>query len=92
MAPDLARIEAFLARLYADTEAQKRFLSDPGAAARAAGLSAAEAEALAAIDRTGFALACRSYAVKRTGAAQRPTGALQRWRGTLEGLARLVRR
>jgi hypothetical protein len=69
-AMNLARIEAFLARLYSDAEAQARFLADPQATALAAGLSDAEATALADIDRTGFELACRSYAAKRAGTAR----------------------
>jgi hypothetical protein len=81
-AMNLARIEAFLARLYSDAEAQVRFLADPKATAVAAGLSDAEAKAVADIDRTGFELACRSYAAKRAGAA-RPK---RRW------LARLMLR
>jgi hypothetical protein len=80
---DLVRIEAFLARLYVDAEAQARFLADPRAAATAAGLSASDAEALAAIDRVGFTLACRSYAAKRAGAAPRRIGQWQRWRAAL---------
>jgi hypothetical protein len=81
-AMDLARIEAFLARLYSDAEAQARFLADPKATAMAAGLSDLEGAALADIDRTGFELACRSYAAKRA-SAPRPK---RHW------LARLARR
>ena len=59
------RFEALLARLYVDAELRRRFLADPRAAAREAGLDPADAEALARIDRAGLALAARSFAAKR---------------------------
>ncbi len=59
------RLEAFLARLYADEAALAQFLANPGAAALAAGLDAAEAAALAAVDRDGLVMAARSFAAKR---------------------------
>jgi hypothetical protein len=57
--------EAFLARLYVDADWRARFLADPAAQARRAGLDEDEARALAAIDRPGLALAVASFARKR---------------------------
>ena len=57
--------EAFLARLYVDEAARRRFLDDPRGVARAAGLDEAEVDALARIDRAGLELAARSFAAKR---------------------------
>jgi hypothetical protein len=57
--------EGFLARIYADAEARRLFLADPDGEATRAGLAPEEAEALAAIDRTGLELAARSYERKR---------------------------
>ena len=57
--------EAFLARLYVDAEARRRFLADPRAEAAGADLGADEIEALVDIDRVGLALAAESYAHKR---------------------------
>jgi len=57
--------EGVLARIYADAEARHRFLRDPQGEAMRAGLTPEEAEALAAIDRTGLELAARSYDRKR---------------------------
>jgi hypothetical protein len=64
-----ARFEAYLAQLYTDAAERERFLRDPRAAARAAGLDAAACAALAEIDRTGLELASRSFAHKRAGGA-----------------------
>jgi hypothetical protein len=57
--------EAFLARIYVDAKARRLFLADPRGEATRAGLTPEEAEALAAIDRTGLELAARSYERKR---------------------------
>jgi hypothetical protein len=57
--------EAFLARIYVDARARRRFLADPAAEARRAGLSAVEVAALERIDRAGLALAAEGYAHKR---------------------------
>jgi hypothetical protein len=57
--------EAFLARLYVDAEFRAGFLDRPRAAARTAGLSEAECDALEAIDRQGLQLAASSFAAKR---------------------------
>jgi len=61
------RFEHFLAQLYVDEEARRRFVSDPRAAAAAAGLDAGEINALEKVDLTGLELAARSYAFKRAG-------------------------
>ena len=58
--------EAFMARLYTDAELRRRFLVDPRAVARAAGLGEKEVTALKAIDRPGLELTARSFAAKRT--------------------------
>ena len=59
------RFEALLARLYVDARFRERFLNDPPAVARAAGLSVDECAALAEIDRLGLELAVVSFARKR---------------------------
>ena len=59
------KFEAFLAKVYVDPNFRQKFLADPRAAARTAGLSEIECEALAAIDREGLELAATSYAAKR---------------------------
>ena len=61
------KFEEVLARIYVDTGFREEFLKDPVDVARRAGLTAEEAEALAAIDRQGLDLAARSFAVKRMG-------------------------
>jgi len=60
-------LEAFLARIYSDSEALSRFLEDPRREALAAGLDADQAEALERIDRPGLLLASRSFEAKRRG-------------------------
>lgn len=70
------RFEAFLARIYVDAAARQRFLADPLAAARDAGLDAREARALADIDRIGLELAAESFARKRAHGAKR---GIRRW-------------
>ncbi len=64
--------EAFLARIYVDAEARRRFLADPQGEAMRAGLAPGEAGALAAIDRAGLELAALSYERKRI---RKPAGA-----------------
>ena len=59
------RFEGFLAELYTDDETRRRFLADPRACARRAGLDEREVEALAAIDRVGLGLAAKRFACKR---------------------------
>ena len=60
-----APFESFLARIYVDGDARARFLADPRGEACRAGLTVAEEEALARIDRTGLTLAARSFERKR---------------------------
>jgi hypothetical protein len=64
--------EAYLARIYTDDAERALFLADPRGRAAAARLSPAEAEALAAIDRDGLALAADSFERKRDAASSHP--------------------
>ena len=64
-------IEALLARLFTDATLRRRFLGDPRAVAKEAGLDHAEAEALARIDRVGLEMAAESYRFKRDGSASK---------------------
>jgi hypothetical protein len=63
-------LEAFLARLYTDEAALQTFLQTPDETARAAGLDAEAVAALRMIDRTGLAMAARSFRAKRAGLAR----------------------
>lgn len=65
MSPAAARLEAFLARLYADEEACASFLADPGAAAARGGLDEGDVARLVKVDRAALALAAASFAAKR---------------------------
>jgi hypothetical protein len=58
-------VEAFLARIYVDAQARARFLSNPTAEARAAGLSPDEVEAVKQIDQIGLELLAISLERKR---------------------------
>ena len=60
-----ARLEAFLARLYVDESARRRFLTNPRGEAANAGLSEQDGAALANIDFVGLELAVGSIARKR---------------------------
>ena len=62
---DAARLEAFLARIYADPAAMRRFLAAPAETARQAGLSDFQAEALATWDHVGARMAAAGFQVKR---------------------------
>lgn len=57
--------EAYLARIYTDRAERERFLSDPRSCAADFGLSPAECDALATIDRDGLVLAAGSFERKR---------------------------
>jgi len=59
------RLQALLARIYVDTSARASFLAAPEAFARLHQLDPNETAALASIDRTGLAMAARSFARKR---------------------------
>ncbi len=78
-----AHLEAFLARIYVDGEARARFLADPRAEARRAGLPEDTCLALAAIDRVGLEMAAVSFERKRSARARRQPGLrrLRRWWG-----------
>ena len=58
-------VEAFLARIYVDAAARQRFLSNPTAEARAAGLTQEEVEAVKQIDQVGLELFALSLERKR---------------------------
>lgn len=60
-----ANFEAFLARLYVDSEARGRFLADPHGETQTADLTEEEREALVHIDRDGLEFAAQSVARKR---------------------------
>jgi hypothetical protein len=70
--------EAFLARLFVNTEAREQFLADPRGEARRAGLGPEETEWAAQIDPVGLGFAARSFqhknrkkmSVARTGVAR----------------------
>lgn len=68
-AAEAQALEAFLARLYTDAALRQRFLTDPRAEAKSAGLPEATAQALAAIDRDGLVLTAESLAQRRTPAS-----------------------
>jgi uncharacterized protein len=57
--------EALLAQLYVDPRLREQMLSDPRGFARRSGLTAAQGEVLADMDRAGLALAASSFAHKR---------------------------
>ena len=59
------RFEAFLARLYSDTEFLNRYLRTPVEVSREAGLDPREQAAAVEIDRAGLLMAARSYELKR---------------------------
>jgi len=58
-------LERFLARIYVDPKIRERFLEDPRAEGRRAGLPEDQCLALEEIDRVGLEMAARSYARKR---------------------------
>jgi len=60
-----ARLEALLARIYVDEPLRASLLTAPEEFAHRHHLNAEEAAALASIDRTGLAMAARSFARKR---------------------------
>ena len=76
------RFEAFLAHLYTDADARRRFLADPRGAATRAGLDPAEVEALDAIDHPGLELTAQTSEKKRERRMPRRP-AWRRWLGAL---------
>lgn len=57
--------EEFLVKLYTDREVLRRFLDDPRAEGRRAGLNERECEDLARADTVGLQFAARSFSAKR---------------------------
>jgi len=60
------KLEKFLATLYVDAEARRRFLNSPYAEASRAGLTDEQCRSLEKIDRVGLEMAARSLAAKRS--------------------------
>ena len=58
-------LERFLAKIYVDAEARRRFLDAPYDEAARAGLPDEQCRALEQIDRVGLDMAARSFARKR---------------------------
>jgi len=79
---DDARLEAFMARLYADAAFLQRFLARPVEIAREAGLSETQVEAVAAMDLGDLQLAAGGFRAKgaRVMAASHGGTARGRWR------------
>jgi hypothetical protein len=77
-----AALEAYLARLYLDTDARRAFTTDPRAAATRAGLQPADIAALEHVDRVGLELTARSLQAKRQSHRRRGwlPRLLARWR------------
>jgi hypothetical protein len=61
----LAKVEAFLARLYVNEKSRDKFLVDPLLEAKRAGLSAEESQALENLDRVGLELLATSLERKK---------------------------
>jgi hypothetical protein len=80
--------EAFLARLYTEPDARKRFLADPGSEAARAGLSEEEISAVERIDRVGLELAATSFAHKRRRRSQRRRSIVRLWNWLVRRLPR----
>ena len=81
--------EAYLARRYTDATERERFLADPRGTASAAGLPAADLDALERIDRDGLILASESFRRKRaSNDAHAPSGLLARLRRCLHAAIR----
>lgn len=79
---DDARLEGFLARLYTDAGFLERFIARPAEVARASGLSADQAHAVAAMDMGDLRLAAGGFRSKgaRAMAASHGSPARGRWR------------
>jgi hypothetical protein len=77
-----AALEAYLARLYLDSDARRAFTADPRAAATRAGLDPADVTALERVDHVGLELTARSLRAKRQSSPRRGwlTRLLARWR------------
>jgi hypothetical protein len=74
------KFEAFLAKLYVDTEARSRFIANPRRKVLSAGLTEDDCAALEKIDFVGLELASQSFARKRASRPPRkPAFNLTRW-------------
>jgi hypothetical protein len=74
------KFEAFLAKLYVDTEARSRFIANPRREVLSAGLTEDDCAALEKIDFVGLELASQSFARKRASRPPRkPAFNLTRW-------------
>jgi hypothetical protein len=60
-----ADVEKLMAQLFTDRASRERFVADPASAAKEAGLSAEETEAVLRIDVRDLLTAARSYDNKR---------------------------
>jgi hypothetical protein len=60
-----ADVEKLMAQLFTDRASRERFVADPASAAKEAGLSAEETEAVLRIDVRDLLTAARSYDHKR---------------------------
>lgn len=58
-------LERFLARIYVDPDARRRFLANPRMEAKRAGLTEEQCLSLEAIDKVGLEMAAQSFARKR---------------------------
>ena len=70
--------EAFFVRILLDATERERFLADPAAVARSAGLAEEEVASLAKIDRAGLLMAAESLQRKRAKAPRR-TSSRRHW-------------
>ena len=74
------KLESFLAQLYVDEQACRRFLSNPRGEAENAGLTQQDCAALENIDLVGLELAAGSFAKKRRAQTNQQTSSLlSRW-------------
>ncbi|APA68073.1 MULTISPECIES: hypothetical protein [unclassified Janthinobacterium] len=78
-------LETYLAQLYTDDALRRAFLLAPHAQALLHGLSAQEADAMAAMDRIGLQMAAASYRAKRAGHGTQARPAQRWWRRLLAG-------
>lgn len=83
-------LESFLARLYTDADMLARFLTDPAAEARQAGLSPADRAAVLQIDPIQLRLAARSFAHKRHKRGNGRTNRSTKFRHCLDELRKWI--
>lgn len=65
------QVEAFLARLYGDSQFRAKFMDEPGLVFSDFDLEEAEKQSLRALDRTGLQFAAASYQRKRENRANK---------------------